>query len=396
MAKVRTGLDRWVDDGMKALRGQKVGLLGHPASVDRDVVHLLDRCLEHDVDLVRLFGPEHGLLGDAQDMAGVDGHTDRRSGLEVVSLYGPTRESLFLQPAHLDGIDVLICDLQDIGSRYYTYAYTVAFAMRTCAELGKKVVVFDRPNPIGGTLVEGNLVKDGFRSFVGEYALPNRTGLTLGELCHFFNDIDEGETGRRCELEVVWCDGYERSMSHPDTGLPWVLPSPNMPTPDTALVYPGGCLFEGTNLSEGRGTTRPFELVGAPYIDDVHAYADACAAQSGEGVTFRPCHFTPTFQKHASQLCGGVQLHVTDPATFRPLRAAVAMLVAARPIDGFGWREEVYEFVSDRYAIDILFGDDRARLCIDRGGSTDDVMALLDEDREAVQALHQRYQHGAY
>ncbi len=372
VSTVRTGLDVLVEQGMKPLAGKRVALLGHPASVDRRLRHLMDACTEAGVRLVRLFGPEHGLLGDAQDMAHVEGHKDAGTGVEVVSLYGPTRDSLFLQARHLEGVDVLVCDLQDIGSRYYTFAYTIAFALRAAAQAGVKVMVLDRPNPIGD-LVEGNVVLPKYGSFVGEYPLAVRHGMTLGELVRFFVAQD----GLQLDLEVVAMTGYRRSMRFHETGLPWVLPSPNMPTPDTALVYPGGCLYEGTNLSEGRGTTRPFELVGAPYIDDARRFAAMAAEQAGDGVTMRPCFFRPTFQKHAGQLCGGLQMHVTDAAKFRPLRAGVAVLRAARTFTGFDWRRTTYEYVSDRLAIDLLFGDDAPRLALEAGGSTDDVMATM-------------------
>jgi uncharacterized protein YbbC (DUF1343 family) len=356
---------------MASLARKNTALLGQPASVDSRYTHLLEACREHAVPLVRLFGPEHGLLGDAQDMAHVQGGSDR--GVDVVSLYGPTRDSLFLKPAHLDGVDVLVCDLQDVGARYYTFAYTIAFAMRACAERGVKCVVLDRPNPIDGVHVEGNVVDAKYTSFVGEYPLANRTGMTLGELCRFFADKDG--IANKLDLEIVWMNGWQRSMSFADTGLPWIMPSPNMPTPDTALVYPGGCLFEGTNLSEGRGTTRPFELVGAPYIDDAQRFAALASAQGVPGAALRPCFFRPTFQKHAGQLCGGLQIHVVDRDRFDSLRTGVAILVAARAFPGFDWRRSAYEYVSDRLAIDLLFGSNEPREMIERGAGTDDVMA---------------------
>lgn len=394
MASVRSGLDVLVDEGMKRLHGKRVALLGHPASVDRHFTHLLEACREHAVDLVRLFGPEHGLLGDAQDMAHVAGHKDRRTGLEVVSLYGPTRESLFLKPEQLSGVDVLVCDLQDVGSRYYTFAYTIAFAMRACAERGVKCMVLDRPNPIDGVHVEGNVVDPRWGSFVGEYPLANRHGLTLGELARFFMKAD-GLEGK-LDLEVVWMDGWTRGMSFADTGLPWVLPSPNMPTPDTALVYPGGCLFEGTNLSEGRGTTRPFELVGAPYIDDPHRFAALASAAGLPGCALRPCFFRPTFQKHAGQLCGGVQIHVVDKERFDSLKAGVAILVAARPFPGFDWRRTTYEYVSDRLAIDLLFGHGEPRRLIDGGQPADAVMDLLEPERRRFVEDRPAFLHPGY
>lgn len=389
---VRTGLDILVDEGMRRLSGLKVALLGNPASVDRDYVHLLDRCREHGVQLVRLFGPEHGLMGDAQYMAEIDGYTDARTGLPVVSLYGATRESLFLRPEDLDGVDVLVCDLQDIGTRYYTFAYTIAFALRACERAGVRCLVLDRPNPIGGVLTEGNEVKDAFRSFVGEYPLPNRHGLTLGELCSIFCDVDGG----RPDLEVVWADGWRRDLHHDDTGASWVLPSPNMPTADTALVYPGACLFEGTNVSEGRGTTRPFEILGAPYIDAYQWIERTLDAATLPGVQLRPCFFRPTFDKHTGQLCSGVQLHVTDRRAFRPLLTSVALLATARSFEGFDWRREPYEYVSDRLAIDLLFGDDRPRRALEEGAGVDEVMGLLAEDGASIEARRKRALHAGY
>ncbi len=396
MAAVKTGLDRLVDSGMAPLQGKRVALLGNPASVDKDVVHLLDRCLEHKVNLVRLFGPEHGIIGDLQDMDHVQGHRDPRTGIDVVSLYGTTRDSLFMKPDQLRDVDVLVCDLQDIGARYYTYAYTIAFALRAAKGTSTKVLVLDRPNPIGAHLCEGNWVGEKWRSFVGEYPILNRTGLTMGELAHLFVELDKDIGSGAVDLEVVWMDGYRRSMLFPETGLPFVLPSPNMPTYDTALVYPGGCLYEGTNLSEGRGTTKPFELVGAPYIDDAHAFVDKVAAHAGPGVAFRPCAFRPTFQKHAMTRCGGLQMHVTDPHAFHSLRAGVAVLHAARTFEGFDWRRKPYEYVSDRLAVDLLFGDAEPRKVLDQGGSVDDVMALFDADFQQDQPRRAKFLHTGY
>ena len=389
----QTGLDVLVAEGAARLRGKKVALLGHPASVDARLVHLLDACRDQGVEVVRLFGPEHGLLGDAQDMAHVDAHRDRRSGLPVVSLYGPTRDSLFLKPEHLDGVDVLVCDLQDIGCRYYTFAYTIAFALRACASAGVRCLVLDRPNPIGPQ-VEGNLVDPAFGSFVGEYPLANRHGMTLGELCHFFVQQD-GLSGK-VDLEVMWSTGWRRGTWHDDTGLPWVLPSPNMPTPDTALVYPGACLLEGTNLSEGRGTTRPFELVGAPYIDDPYRFAALATAEELPGCTLRPCWFRPTFQKHAGQLCGGLQIHVTDRERFHSLKTGVALLIAARAFAGFDWRRTTYEYVADRLAVDLLFGTDQARKVLERGARADELLRSFEADRGRFMERRAPFLHEGY
>lgn len=377
----RIGLDVLAQEQMARLKGLKVALLGNPASVNHDYVHLLDLCLRHDVRLVRLFGPEHGLLGDVQYMAEVASTRDPRTGLDVVSLYGATRDTLFLKPDDLLGVDVLVCDLQDIGSRYYTYAYTVAFAMQACAKAGVRCMVLDRPNPIGGMLVEGNEVQEAFRSFVGEYPLPNRTGLTLGELCHLFRDHD----GHDVDLEVVWVEGWQREMFHEETGAPWVMPSPNMPTPTTALVYPGACMFEGTNVSEGRGTTLPFEILGAPFVDPFR-WLDLLEREGLPGVRFRPCYFQPTFDKYQGQRCGGVQVHIQDRRAFRPLHTYTALLRTVMEFSGFDWRREAYEYVSDRLAIDLLFGDDNPRKMLEKGARTHDVMAYLSQDASRIEA----------
>ncbi len=360
--RVESGLEVLVRRSPPLLRGARVGLLAHQASVTRDFSHattLLSRL--PGVRLVRLFAPEHGLWGAVQDHAAIATGTDPVTGLPVSSLYGeqraPTREML-------DGLDALVVDLQDVGARYYTFAWTMALSMRECARAGVQVVVLDRPNPLGGERVEGNTPDPRFASFVGLYPVPARHGFTIGELARRFNV----EHGIRCDLTVVEMRGWERWMLWEDTGLPWVPPSPNMPTPDTARVYPGGCLIEGTNLSEGRGTTRPFELIGAPYLDG-HRYARALNALGLPGVRFRPARFVPTFHKWAGELCGGIQVHVTDRHRFKPFRTGVAgIMVAREQAPGeFDWRKPPYEFEHERLPIDILFGTDAIRQQIERG-----------------------------
>jgi uncharacterized protein YbbC (DUF1343 family) len=313
------------------------------------------------VRLARLFAPEHGLWGAAQDHAPVASTRDQVTGLEVWSLYGERRAPT---PETLAGLDALVVDLQDIGARYYTFVWTLALAMRECARAGVRVIVLDRPNPLGGDRVEGNVPDPAFASFVGLYPLPARHGFTIGELARRF----VLEEGIRCDLTVARMRGWRRAMLWEDTGLPWVPPSPNMPTPDTARVYPGGCLIEGTNLSEGRGTTRPFEWIGAPYLDG-HRYAAALDAMSLAGVRFRPARFIPTFHKWAGEVCGGVQIHVTDRRRFRPFRTGVAAITVARRLAPaeFRWKEPPYEFEHKRLPIDILFGTDRIRTQIEGG-----------------------------
>ena len=370
MARVASGLERILDDD-RALRGRRVGLIANPTAVDFELRHAADLLAARSgVTLTALFGPEHGVRGDAQDMIGVGAAVDARTRLPVHSLYGHDAASLAPTAAMLDDVDVLVYDVQDVGSRYYTFVWTMVLAMRACARAGKAFVVLDRPNPIGGALVEGGAIAPGHDSFVGLVSCPNRHGLTAGEIARW----RAAEEQLDLELEVVGMTGWRRDMMFGDTGLPWVMPSPNMPTVDTALVYPGMCLVEGSELSEGRGTTRPFELAGAPELDG-HALAEALAELPG--ARFRPVTFTPTFQKHAGQSCGGVQIHVTDARTFRPYLTGVAWLRAARGLlgDRFAWRTRAYEFVDTIPAIDLLTGSAQVREGIDAGASIADLAA---------------------
>jgi len=359
---VLTGLDLLLRDRLSSLRRRAIGLLTHQASVNRRLEHAVTLLSDaRGVRLTRLFAPEHGLWGAPQDHATIASDRDPVTGLPVISLYGARREPT---PAMLAGLDALVVDLQDVGARYYTFQWTLALAMRACARAGVEVVVLDRPNPLGGAVVEGNVPDPAFASFVGLYPLPARPGLTLGELARWLA-LEHGLGGR---LSVVEMRGWRRAMLWEDTGVPWVAPSPNMPTPDTARVYPGGCLIEGTNLSEGRGTTRPFEWVGAPYLD-AHDYTAALDALRLPGVAFRPARFTPTFHKWAGRLCGGVQIHVTDRATFKPFLTGLAVISAARRLRPrrFAWKRPPYEFERRRLPIDILLGTDRLRRALERG-----------------------------
>jgi uncharacterized protein YbbC (DUF1343 family) len=384
---MRTGLDVLRDSDWKPLKGRRVGLVCHPASVDSRLRHAADLLAgAPGVELAALFGPEHGYHGVAQDLIGVG---DANSGaLRVHSLYGETVESLRPTAEQLRGLDALVIDLQDIGSRYYTFQATMLYCLEAAAEHSVAVFVLDRPNPIGGELVEGPDLRPGFESFVGAHPIATRHGLTIGELARLY----QVELELNVELEVIACDGWRRGMTFEETGLPWVLPSPNMPTVDTAVVYPGQCLLEGTNLSEGRGTTRPFELCGAPWIDPV-ALARRLERDNLPGVVFRPAWFRPTFQKFAKQDCGGVQLHVTDRDAFRPVRAGLAVLAAMRELSGtrFAWRTEVYEFVSDRPAIDLLFGSDRERLALEAGAPWREIAAAWEPEEAAFRDRRRPY-----
>jgi len=362
--RVQSGLDVLLHHRLGLLRGRRFGILAHQASVDARLEHAVALLSAvRGARLAALFAPEHGVWGAPQDLIFVGNERDPVTRLRVTSLYGERREPT---AAMLRGLDVLVIDLQDVGARYYTYQWTMALAMRACARAGVRVLVLDRPNPLGGELVEGNVPDPAFASFVGLYPLPARPGLTIGEAARYVNV----RHGLGADLDVVTMRGWRRRMLWEDTGLGWVPPSPNMPTPDTARVYPGGCLIEGTNLSEGRGTTRPFEWVGAPWLD-AHAYAAALEAEGLPGVAFRPARFRPTFQKHAGRLCGGVQIHVTDRARFKPFLVGLAVIAVARrqAPRAFRWRRPPYEFERRKLPIDILLGTDTIRRALTRGAT---------------------------
>jgi uncharacterized protein YbbC (DUF1343 family) len=369
-----------------SVRGQRLGLIANPTSVTSALVHAsVAMHRTRGFRLVSLFGPEHGIWADAQDLVEVEDSRDPRTGLPVHSLYGRTRV-----PTHamLSGIDALVFDVQDVGSRYYTFIYTMLHAMEACAQHGKRLIVLDRPNPLGGAAVDGNVLDPAFFSFVGNHTLATRHGLTVGELALLFRK----ERQLDVDLKIVRMRGYDRGMAFEDTGLPWVMPSPNMPTPDTAWVYPGGCLIEGTNLSEGRGTTRPFELVGAPWLDP-WALAQALTAEKLPGVVFRPAFFTPTFQKHAGRLCGGVQVHVTDRRSFPAWLTYLLLIVHARAQDDrrFLWRDPPYEYEHIKRPIDILCGTDRIRLAIEAGTSLRKLLPGWREDQKRFRRRRQEY-----
>ncbi|MCE9670396.1 DUF1343 domain-containing protein [Myxococcus stipitatus] len=389
MTKVKTGLDVWVEQGFSALAGLRVGAIVNPTSVDSRFRHLADLLAgAANVKLSALFGPEHGIRGEAQYMVAVGEAKDRRTGVPVHSLYGSTFESLSPRQEWLKGLDALVFDIQDVGSRYYTYVYTMALAMKAAAKAGVRFFVLDRPNPLGGEAMEGNLVGEGFRSFVGLYALPNRHGMTAGELARLFN----AQEGFGCDLTVVPCEGWKRSMSWTDTGLPFISPSPNMPTPDTALVYPGMCLGEGTNVSEGRGTCRPFEQFGAPWVD-TDALLARLAKESLPGVAFRAVGFTPTFDKYRGESCNGAFIHVTDRSTFQSLRTGIAIFQALHDIapGKFDWRADAYEFVEDVPAFDLLCGTDQVRRGIEAGWSLDRLMEGFSAQTERFAGHRQAY-----
>ena len=373
--KVKTGLDLIIRKWPKALGGARIGLVVHPASVNHRLQHAAAICLDsRKFRLSAYFGPQHGIRGETQDnMIEWEGFRDTATGLPVFSLYGKARKPT---PSMLSDLDVMVIDLQDVGSRYYTFIWTMALIMQACRDAGKPVVVLDRPNPIGGHLLEGPVLDPRYSSFVGLYPLPVRHGMTIGEIALYLASLYTG-----LELRVIPMEGWRRRMWFDNTGLPWVLPSPNMPTADTALVYPGMCLLEGTNLSEGRGTTRPFEVFGAPFINP-DLLAKRLSGFKLPGVFFRPLYFIPTFQKHTGKLCGGAQIHVTDRERFRPFRTGVGIIKAVFDLYGkdFSWKSPPYEYEENLIPIDILAGTDRLRKDMEAGTSLDSMDLLSDSE----------------
>jgi len=344
------------------LRGRTVGLVCNPASIDGRWRHVADRIEAAEITIGALFGPQHGFRADLQENMIESPHVrDARRDVPIFSLYSETREPT---AEMLTGLEALVIDLQDVGTRIYTYIYTMANCLVAASRHGLPVVVCDRPNPIGGLAVEGPILEPGFESFVGQYPIPMRHGMTIGELARLFNE----HFGIGAKLEVVRMQGWSRGQFFDETGLPWVLPSPNLPTLDSAMVYPGTVLLEGTNISEGRGTTRPFELVGAPWAGP-ETTADRLNALGLPGVRFRPALFEPTHHKHAGIACGGCQLHVVDRVAFRPVRTGVEVVDAFRRADPetFAWREPPYEYEATRPPIDILFGSAALREGLARG-----------------------------
>ncbi|MCU0692322.1 MAG: DUF1343 domain-containing protein [Polyangiaceae bacterium] len=378
---MRTGLDRLpsLPSVLRSLQAQRVGLLAHAPSVNRDLLHANLVLAAAGVRPRRIFGPEHGFGGEAQDMIGVPHATDPISRAPIVSLYGDQPTALSPSAEHLDDLDVLLIDLCDVGSRYYTFVWTALLAVRAAARCRVRCILLDRPNPIGGdpAHAEGRPQRPGFLSFVGLEPIPVRHALTAGELVTEMVVRDGLSVGPDEALDVIAVQGWDRSSYADAWDRPFVLPSPNMPTLDTALVYPGGCLIEGTNLSEGRGLTRPFETFGAPWLDGFRLARDLAALRL-RGFVPRPVTFQPTFHKHAQRLCGGVQIHVTERSTFRPVATYVAMLALAhhQNPEAFRFRTERYEFIDHIPAIDLLTGASDVRNAIEHHAAPADVMQL--------------------
>ncbi|MGB9824330.1 MAG: exo-beta-N-acetylmuramidase NamZ family protein [Candidatus Hydrothermia bacterium] len=360
---VRTGIDNINRFWPKALKRARIGLLAHSASVSSNLKYSWDVLRDENLaELVAIFGPQHGLFGETQaNMVEWEGYKDPVTGLYIYSLYGknrkPTKEML-------EGIDGIVIDLQDVGSRYYTYIWTMYLVMEACLENKKFVVVLDRPNPISGISVEGPVLKEEYSSFVGLKPLPIRHGMTIGEIALYFKETFLKDL----ELHVIRMTGWKRGFFWSDTGLEWVNPSPNMPSEKTALLYPGMCLLEGTNLSEGRGTTRPFEIFGAPFIDPFKL-SEKLNSLKLDGVFFRPLYFIPSFDKFKGERCGGIQIHILDKRKIKPFKVGVAVLMTVMSMypEGFSWSSGPYEYEFEKKPIDILAGTSRLREALERG-----------------------------
>jgi len=369
------------------LDGHCVGVVSNPASVDRQLRHIADRIAAHPrTRLAAIFGPQHGFRSDVQENMIESGHgRDELRRVPVYSLYSETREPT---ADMLRAVDLLVIDLQDVGTRIYTYIYTMANCLIAARKHGVKAIVCDRPNPIGGAAVEGPVLVSGYESFVGQYPIPMRHGMTIGELALLFNT----EFGIGADLEVIRMEGWHRELYFDATGLPWVIPSPNMPTLDTAIVYPGTVLFEGTNVSEGRGTTRPFEIVGAPW-PVAERFAEAMNRTGLPGVYFRPVVFEPTFQKHAKTACAGCQIHVLDRRTFKPVATGVTLIEAFRTAgkNEFAWRRPPYEYEHDKMPIDILAGSSELREQIEGGIDAHAIASSWAPAVDAFMKIRQKY-----
>jgi uncharacterized protein YbbC (DUF1343 family) len=385
--KISLGIEELLSQRVDLLRGARVGLICNQASVDHQLRHAADLCrAQESFQLTTLYGPQHGIRGEVQDNMVETPHTfDAATGLPIYSLYSETREPT---EAMLRDVDVLVFDMLDVGCRIYTFIYTLANCMRAAQKYGKRVVVCDRPNPIGGEQVAGNVLEPEYASFVGQFPIPTRHGMTVCELAQMFR----ARWGIDCDLELVLMDGWTRELWFDETDAPWVLPSPNIPTLESATVFPGTVHLEGTQLSEGRGTTRPFELIGAPYIDPAK-YARELNSYQFAGVHFRASSFQPTFQKHAGQSCGGVQIHVTERREFEPVAVGVAAVKVARDLypDEFLWKEPPYEYVYDQNPFDVIAGTGSLRESLERGDSLEAIERSWQERRSTFMDERDKY-----
>jgi uncharacterized protein YbbC (DUF1343 family) len=386
--RTRLGIEILLNEKIGLLKGRRVGLVCNQASVlPENFAHAADVFHEHaDIDLTTLFGPQHGIRGDVQyNMIETPHVRDARTGIMVYSLYSEIREPT---EEMLADVDDIVVDLQDVGCRIYTFVYTMANCMRAAKKFGKRVIVCDRPNPINGNAVEGNITEDAFTSFVGQFALPTRHGMTIGELARMFNE----HFGIGCELEVVEMQNWSREMWGDECGLPWILPSPNIPDVDTCVVFPATVHLEGTELSEGRGTTLPFFLNGAPFIDP-YEWAAELRKFDLPGVAFREAYFRPTFCEFAGETCGGIQLHITNRETFTPVITGIAMVKTAYDLyrENFQWRQNAYEYVFDKNPFDVVTGTDKIRKAIESGVGVREIEAAWREGIDRFRKDREKY-----
>ncbi len=384
---VRLGIEKLIESKKNILGNARIGAVVHPASVLPSLRHTADVLFQTEgIRLTSLFGPQHGARGEKQDnMIESEFYLDPDIGLPVHSLYSNTRKPT---PEMMREVDILVFDLQDVGTRVYTFIWTLNLCMEACAEAGKKLMVLDRPNPVNGLQVEGDLLQPDYRSFVGLQPIPMRHGMTVGELALMFNR----EFGVGCDLTVIPMDGWSRRLWFDETGLPYVPPSPNLPTLDSVIVYPGMVLVEGTMLSEGRGTTRPFEFIGAPFIKP-REFSERLNELALPGVKFRPAFFEPTFQKCAGKMCGGVQVHVMDRSIYEPYLTGVILISTAKKLypDGFVWRNPPYEYEYRKLPIEILCGGRGVVDLMEKGAAPVDFRVYWQADIERFTARRKAY-----
>ena len=385
--KFRLGLSKLRDELLSELSNAKVAVLCNQASVDENLTNVVDILAGSRAKLIKIFAPEHGFFGAAQDRIAIKNSTHPKYGIPIISMYGDTADSLMPKKEMLVGLDIVIIDLQDVGARYYTFVWSAALMMKQAAQAGVEIWVLDRPNPISG-IVEGPVQKDSYLSFVGLYPLPIRHGMTIGEILFYI----AREYIPQAKLEVILLDGWKRDMWFDDTGLSWVPPSPNMPSLSTAIVYPGMCLLEGTNISEGRGTTRPFEVFGAPWIKSFEL-CERLNELKLPGVKFLPWRFTPMFSKYAGQTCDGAMMFVTDRKVFRPVLTAIAIIKTIHELypEKFKFINPPYEFETEKLPFDILCGTPEIRRMIEGGSKIDEIKDFIDGNARECQAKLQKY-----
>ncbi|HHH80949.1 MAG TPA: DUF1343 domain-containing protein [candidate division Zixibacteria bacterium] len=385
--KFRLGLSKLRDELLNELSNAKVAVLCNQASVDENLTNVVDILAGSRAKLIKIFAPEHGFFGAAQDRIAIKNSTHPKYGIPIISMYGDTADSLMPKKEMLVGLDIVIIDLQDVGARYYTFVWSAALMMKQAAQAGVEIWVLDRPNPISG-IVEGPVQEDSYLSFVGLYPLPIRHGMTIGEILSYI----AREYIPQAKLEVILLDGWKRDMWFDDTELLWVPPSPNMPSLSTAIVYPGMCLLEGTNISEGRGTTRPFEVFGAPWIKSFEL-CEKLNELKLPGVKFLPWRFTPMFSKYAGQTCDGAMMFVTDRKVFRPVLTAIAIIKTIHELypEKFKFINPPYEFETEKLPFDILCGTPEIRRMIEGGSKIDEIKDFIDGNAREYQAKLQKY-----